>query len=170
VSATPAETDLLLASAVWYSTILGNLKSVVLHQRQPAVSAQPVETSLVLKSRSRCHDLWGNLKALLRTSKSTVSAPPLQTDLLLEGKPWYRTVFREVRALFAPRPVYVLSAQPVAVASLFQNYRFRKRSAMFSVLTHVILVGGILWLPGWLASSEKVKQGPQLVTKLAIEP
>jgi len=170
VSATPAETDLLLASAVWYSTILGNLKSVVLRQRQPAISAHPVETSLVLKSRSLGYDLWENLKALLRTSKSTVSAAPVRTDLLLEGKPWFRTIFREVRALFAPRPVYVLSAQPVAVSSLFQNYRFRKRSAMFSVVTHVVLVGTILWLPGWLASSEKPKEGPQVATKLATEP
>jgi len=48
VSATPVETDLLLASAVWYSTILGNLKSAFLSQRQPAVSARPVKTSLLL--------------------------------------------------------------------------------------------------------------------------
>src|SRR5262245_41906129 len=154
VSATPAETDLLLASAVWYSTILGNLRSAVLRQRQPAVSACPVETSLVLKSRSRCHELWGNVKALLRASNSTVSAVPLKTDLLLEEKPWFRTIFCEVRSLFAPRPVYVLSAQPVAVSSLFQNHRFRKRSAMFSVVAHVVLVGAILWLPSWFASEK----------------
>ena len=53
VSATPAETDLLLASAVWYSTILGNLKSVVFGQRQPEISARPVESSFLLKSQSR---------------------------------------------------------------------------------------------------------------------
>src|SRR5262245_12877260 len=58
VSATPAETDLLLASAVWYSTILGNLRSAVLSQRQPAVSARPVNTSLLLKSQSRFRGLW----------------------------------------------------------------------------------------------------------------
>ena len=52
VSATPAETDLILASAVWYSTILGNLKSVLIGQPQPAVTAHPVENSLLLKSPS----------------------------------------------------------------------------------------------------------------------
>ncbi len=53
VSATPAETDLLLASAVWYSTIFGNFKSVLIGQPQPAVTARPVENSLLLKSRRR---------------------------------------------------------------------------------------------------------------------
>jgi len=170
VSATPAETDLLLASAVWYSTILGNLKSVVLGQRQPAVSAHPVETSLLLKSESRCRSFWENLVALFRTSKATVSAAPVQTDLLLDAKPWFRTIFGELPGLFAPKPVYVLSAQPVAVSPLFRDYRFHKRSAVFSVATHLLLVAAILWLPGWFTSSEKPKESTVVLTQLATEP
>ena len=170
VSATPVETDLLLASAVWYSTILGNLKSVLLSQRQPTVSVRPVETSLVLKSQSRIRSLWENLGALFRTSTAAVTAVPVQTDLLLETKPWFRTIFRELPALFGPRPVYVLSAQPVTVSPLFREYRFRKRSAMFSVVAHCLLVGAILWLPGWLLLSEKPKGKTQVVTQLTTEP
>ena len=169
VSATPAETDLLLASAVWYSTILGNLKSVLLSQRQPTVSARPVETSLVLKSQSRIRGLWENLGALFRTSTAAVTAVPVQTDLLLETKPWFRTIFRELSALLDPRPVYVLSAQPVTVSPLFREYRFRKRSAMFSVAAHCLLVAAILWLPGWFASSEKPKESSQ-VAQLVTQP
>ena len=131
VSATPAETDLLLASAVWYSTILGNLKSVLLSQRQPAISARPIETSLLLQSQSRLRGLWESLGALFRTSTADVTAAPVQTDLLLETNPWFRTLFRELSTLFAPRPVYVLTAQPVAVTPLFRDYRFRKRSVIF---------------------------------------
>jgi len=170
VSATPAETDLLLASAVWYSTILGNLKSVVLGQRQPAVSAHHVESTLLLKSQSRCRSLWENLGALFRTSKATVSAAPVETDLLLEAKPWFRTIFRELTALFAPRPVYVLSAQPVAVSPLFRDYRFHKRSAVFSVIAHLLLIVAVLWLPSWFASSEKPKESTQVLTQLTTEP
>jgi periplasmic protein TonB len=170
VSATPAETDLLLASAVWYSTILGNLKSVLVGQRQPTVSARPVDTSLLLKSPSRIRGLWENLGALFRRSTAAVTAAPVQTDLLLEAKPWFRTMFRELPALFAPRPVYVLSAQPVTVAPLFRDYRFRRRSVLFSIATHLLLVAAILWLPGWLALSEKPKQNPQVLTQLTTEP
>ena len=170
VSATPAETDLLLASAVWYSTILGNLKSVLLSQRQPAISARPVETSLLLKSQSRFRGLWENLGALFRTSTAAITAAPVQTDLLLETKPWFRTIFRERPSLFGPRPVYVLSAQPVTVSPLFMEYRFRKRSAMFSVVVHCLLVAAVLWLPGWFASSEKPKESPQVLTHLTTEP
>ena len=170
VSATPVETDLLLASAVWYSTVLGNLKSVLWSQRQPAVSARPIETSLVLKSQSRIRGLWESLGALFRTSTAAISAAPVQTDLLLETKPWFRTIFRELPALFGPRPVYVLSAQPVTVSPLFMEYRFRKRSAMFSVVAHCLLVAVILWLPGWLTLSERPKESPQILTQLVTEP
>ena len=170
VSATPAETDLLLASAVWYSTILGNLKSVLLGQRQPAVSAHPVETSLLLKSRSRFRSSWENLGVLFRTPTAAVTAVPVQTDLLLETKPWFRTIFRELPALLAPRPVYVLSAQPVTVSPLFRDYRFRKRSAIFSIAVHFLLVTAILWLPGWFVSSDKPKENAQVLTQLTTEP
>jgi TonB family protein len=170
VSATPAETDLLLASAVWYSTILGNLKSVLLGQRQPAVSAHTVETSLLLKSQSRFRSLWENLGALFRTPTAAITAVPVQTDLLLETKPWFRTIFRELPALVAPRPVYVLSAQPVAVSPLFRDHRFRKRSAILSVAAHFLLVTAILWLPGWFVSSDKPKENPQVLTQLTTEP
>ena len=170
VSATPVETDLLLASAVWYSTILGNLKSVLIGQRQPATSAQPVEDSLLLKSQSRFRSLRENLAALFRASTAAITAVPVQTDLLLETKPWFRTIFRELPALFGPRPVYVLSAQPVAVSPLFQDYRFRKRSGVFSVAAHCLLVAAILWLPGWLSFSKKPKEKPQILTHLTTEP
>ena len=170
VSATPAETDLILASAVWYSTIFDNLKSVLIGQRQPAVTAHPVENSLLLKSPSHFRTLWENLAALLRTSKATASAAPVQTDLLLEAKPWFRTVFSALPALFAPRSVYVLSAQPVAVSPLFRDYRFRKRSAIFSIATHFLLVAAILWLPGWLASSQKPKEQTLVLTQLETKP
>jgi hypothetical protein len=170
VTATPAETDLLLTSTVWYSTILGNLKSVLFGQRQPAISARAVNTSLLLKSQSRFRSLWENLGTLFRKSRSDVTAAPVQTDLLLETKPWFRTIFRELPALFGPRPVYVLSAQPVTVSPLFMEYRFRKRSAMFSVVVHCLLVAAVLWLPGWLTSSERPKESPQLLTHLTTEP
>jgi protein TonB len=170
VSATPVETDLLLASAVWYSTILGNLKSVLLSQRQPVVSARPVNTSLLLKSQSRLRGLWENLRALFSKSTADVTAAPVQTDLLLETKPWFWTVFRDLPTLFAPRPVYVLSAQPVPVTPLFRDHRFRKQSAMFSVVAHCLLVAVILWLPGWLALSEKPKKNQQVITQLVNEP
>ena len=114
--------------------------------------------------------MWENLGALFRTSTATVSAAPVQTDLLLETKPWFRTIFSELPGLFAPKPVYVLSAQPVAVSPLFRDYRFRKRSAMFSVTTHFLLVAAILWLPGWFVSSEKPKKSPEVLTQLTTEP
>ena len=170
VSATPAETDLLLASAVWYSTILGNLKSVLLSQRQPAISARPIETSLLLQSQSRLRGLWESLGALFTTSTAGVTAAPVQTDLVLETKPWFRTLFRELPALFAPRPAYVLTAQPVIVTPLFRDYRFRKRSVVFSVTAHFLLVAAILWLPGWLLLSEKPKEKTQVLTQLTTEP
>ncbi len=100
VSATPAETDLLLASAVWYSTILGNLKSVLIGQRQPAISAHPVENSLLLKSQSRFRSFVGEPRSLVPNVKATASCGPGSNRLLLEAKPWFRTVFSELPALF----------------------------------------------------------------------
>ncbi|HEX2522682.1 MAG TPA: energy transducer TonB, partial [Terriglobia bacterium] len=170
VSATPAETDLLLASTVWYSTIFSNLKSVVVGQRQPAVTAHPVENSLLLKVPSRFRTLCENLAALLRTSKATSSAIPVQTDLLLEAKPWFRTIFSDLPVLFAPRSVYVLSAQPVAVSPLFRDYRFRRRAAILSIATHFFMVAAILWLPSWLRSSEKPKEQTLVLTQLETKP
>lgn len=170
VSATPVETDLLLASTVWFSTIFDNLKSVLSGQRQPAVSVQPVETSLLMKSQSRLQDFWENLAALFRRSTVAVTAVPVQTDLLLEAKPWFRTLFREIPALFAPKPIYALTAQPVTVSPLFRDYRFRKRSAVFSLTAHFLLVAAILWLPGWFVTSEKPQERPQVLTQLTTEP
>ncbi|MCI0418552.1 MAG: hypothetical protein L0312_04910, partial [Acidobacteria bacterium] len=171
ISATPAETDLLLASAVWYSTILGNLKSAIFRQQQPTVSAHPVETALLLKSQSRCRTLWENLRAAFgKTQTVAVTAAPVQTDLLLETLPWFRTLFRELPVLLAPRPVYVLSAQPVEVSPLFKDYRFRKSSAVFSVATHLLLIIGILWLPAWFSLTDKPKASTEVLTQLTTEP
>jgi len=170
VSSTPVENDLLLTSSVWYSTIGGNLKSALMGLRQPEISARPVETSILLKPQSRFRNLGENLRALFRMPTAMVTAVPVQTDLLLEEKPWFRTIFREFSALFAPRPVLVLSAQPVAVSPLFRDYRFRRRSAVFSVVSHFLLVAAVLWLPGWIGSSEKPKQNAEVLIPLTTEP
>jgi len=60
--------------------------------------------------------------------------------------------------LFARRPGVCAERTAGAVSPLFRDYRFRKRSAAFSIIAHCLLVAAILWLPGWLALSEKRKR------------
>jgi len=171
VSSSPAETDLLLASTVWYATILGNLKEVLSRRRPMLNPAQKVEVQWLLSVRPWYRTLWSNLRAFRsRSEVPRVTARPVQTDLLLQTQPWFVTVWQEIAGLFDLSARYVPAVQPVAVRPLFRDYRFKKRSAVFSVGGHLLLVAAVLWLPSWLSRSNRPGVASETITQLSTGP
>lgn len=172
VSATPAESDLLLASALWYSSILGNLRSVLARKRPFKVTASPARSRLLLETDPWHQHFLENFRVVFGGNKgsSKVTAQPVQTDLLLENRLWFRTIVEELRDLLTPPPVYVLSAQPVPVEPLFRQHRFRKRAAALSLLTHLLVVAAVLWLPSWVSNSKTPAAKPERLAQLTTGP
>lgn len=171
VSSSPAETDLLLASTVWYSTILGNFKEAIRCQRPHPVFATKVNVGWLLATQPWYRTLWSNFRsAWSRPEVHGVTARPTQTDLLLHAQPWFYTVWREIAALFETQLAYVPTAQPVTVAPLFRDYCFKSRSAVCSVCAHLLLVAAVLWAPLWLSRSDQPKVAAETVTQLSTTP
>jgi len=57
-------------------------------------------------------------------------------------EPWYRSLVRQVRDLWRrePEPSLVVSSQPVPVKDIWGDYRYTRRAAASSLLTHFAMV------------------------------
>ena len=140
---TPLQTDLLFKSDSWYRRVTDNLRSLCLVSPKVQTTAKPVDTDVLLASSPRLRTLFDNLKFLARRQdldRSGITARPVQNDLLLEPQPWFQSLLGGLRESFTRRPALQCSAQPVEVAEVFREHRFRMSSAALSLAVH----GGIL--------------------------
>ena len=135
-----------------YRTFFSNLASLFVHEeKQYDITARPVEANLMVEDRSLLSDFWSNLKSCFGKEEKDyrITAQPVATHLLVEEIPWYRAIFSGIKGIFVKeeRREIEVTAQPVEVQELFQDYKIRSTSFMLSVVVQCLFVAAILFVP-----------------------
>lgn len=135
-----------------YRTFFSNLASLFVHEeKQYDITARPVEANLMVEDRALLSGFWSNLKSYFGKEDKDyrITAQPVATHLLVEEIPWYRAIFSGIKGIFVKeeRPEIEVTAQPVEVQELFQDYKIRSTSFVLSVVVQCLFVAAILFVP-----------------------
>ena len=143
VTATPAESDLLLASALWYTTILGNLRAVLLQRMRPG--------SCVFSGRR-----WAVLKSWSVTIFEDMTIVCRRTGLRSE--------------IGSKGIVTSLGVRPTPNDLSQMGLVSRKPYACLSVAIHCLILGVALWMQRSLPSSKSIDPKLQFLVHMPAHP
>lgn len=100
----------------------------------------------IIENPSRWQSFKESLEILFKPSVG--SAQPIDTrgglevdKIFLESEPWYKTLPSAIKGFFSQeKPQYNITAQPLDVPDIWQDYKLSKASPLYSVLLHVAVV------------------------------
>ena len=105
----------------------------------------------MVEDRALLSGFWSNFKAYFGKEDKdySITAQPVATHLLVEEVSWYRAIFSGIKGIFVreERPEIEVTAQPVEVQELFQDYKIRSTSFVLSVGVQCLFVTAILFVP-----------------------
>ena len=153
--------NLIIQTESWYQTFFSNIVSLfVYEEKQYQITAQPIDTNLMVEVEPWQMGFWDNLKSLFSVGKKDyqITAQPIQTKLLMEEVPWYRAILSGLKYLFVKEDVSEIqvTAEPVEVGDIFNDYKIRSSSFILSVILQVSFVAVVLLMPLLLIRDAKV--------------